>query len=72
MRYTIRSIHMAQQRPDTPADVAERIRSRAIGDQVWREFRERYPVLDASNAKEAAAWQMRRLDELQRALVVSR
>jgi len=51
---------------NSPARVAERLRRRAIAEQVGREIEERFPGgITAENAAEALAWQRARLTELE-------
>lgn len=50
--------------PDTPAQVAERIRRRAAGEQAHREMLARFSPLTPQNAVEAFAWQDARIQEL--------
>jgi hypothetical protein len=51
---------------NSPARVAERLRRRAIAEQVGREIEERFPGgITRENAAEVLAWQRARLDELE-------
>jgi hypothetical protein len=49
---------------DTPEQVAERIRLRAISEQAVREREELWPELTAENVAEALAWQTQRIHDL--------
>lgn len=64
MRTTIRSKQLANQRPDTRADIDHRIATRAAGEQAVQERKAKFPMLTATNAEEALAWQEARLREL--------
>lgn len=52
--------------PDTPEQIAERVRRRAAGEQAHREMLERFSPLTSRNAVEAFAWQDARIQELMR------
>jgi hypothetical protein len=52
------------QRPDTPADVAERIAHRRAVERLDVERSERFPEITPANAGEMLAWQERRMREL--------
>ena len=64
MRYTIRSIQRAAQRPDQPGDAERRVREREAGERAHREMMERFAPLTAANAQTASEWQESRLREL--------
>jgi hypothetical protein len=64
MRRTIKSLIAAQNRPSTPAEVAERIAYRAACEQATVERAALYPLLTADNFAEAASFQERRINEL--------
>jgi hypothetical protein len=51
-------------RPDTPADIAERIAYRAACKQALAETKEQFPVLTAENFVEASAMLNQRIAEL--------
>ena len=55
---------MRDERPDTPQQLAERIRRRDICDQIAKEREARYPRVTAENAREVLDWQDARLREL--------
>ena len=51
-------------RPDTAADVAERIRYREVAAQISKEVTARYPRLTAENFDEAWAWKQARIEAI--------
>ncbi len=51
-------------RPDTPAEIAWRVRHNAACEQARRETHERFPVLDSSNVDSALKFQETRINEL--------
>lgn len=51
-------------RPDTKADIEERIRTKEIAQQVWKEVCERWPTLSPENVEEAMVWMDKRVNEL--------
>jgi hypothetical protein len=53
----IYGLQRAVWRPDTHADLAWRLRSNAVREQLNRERAERWPVLDADNIREVLRWQ---------------
>lgn len=64
MRRSIKSLIAAQQRPDTPEELADRLWLNGILEQVKTELRQRYPVITATNGPEALEWQQERIREL--------
>lgn len=66
MGFTIRSIQLAQQRPDTEQDIARRAADREISAKAVLERVERWPILTPWNAQEAIDWQTARIAELRR------
>lgn len=54
-------------RPDTAADIAERIKNRKACEQALADVRERYPVITAENFEEANAYRERRIREIEAA-----
>jgi len=64
---TIRTIQLRNQRADTPAEIAERIRYETIRKQVCAERRKQYPVVTDANFDDAVNWQDARLAELRSA-----
>ena len=49
---------------ETPERIAERIRSRAIEEQILREIAERFGEISSANAAEVLAWQASRRRDL--------
>jgi hypothetical protein len=62
-RASKRSLWLMRGHRDTAGDIAERVTARAAGEQAIREREERYPVLTTENAREAMAFQERRIAE---------
>jgi hypothetical protein len=50
--------------PDTPQQVAERVKRRAAGEQAHREMLARFSPLTEANVGEALRWQEERIKEL--------
>lgn len=63
-RYAARKRHEFNDRANTPQAIAERLRRRAICEQVDRERGERFPTITAENVRDFIAWQDRRFAEL--------
>ena len=51
-------------RPDTKQDIEDRLLRRWAGEQACKDREDRYPTLDADNAREALDYQTRREQEL--------
>lgn len=58
---TIRAQQLAQQRRDTPADIAWRVKSREAAEAAVAERQAKYPTLTADNAAEALRYQDERI-----------
>lgn len=59
-----RTLRIGGDTPDTPEQVAERVRRREAGDQAHAEMLARFRPLSESNAIEAIRWQEARMREL--------
>lgn len=55
---------IGRERPDTTADIAERVAYRAAGTQAHTETLARFGAITAANAAEAIAWQEARIKEI--------
>lgn len=58
---TIRASQLAQQRRDTPAEIAWRVISRQAAEAAIAERQAKYPTLDETNADEALRYQTERI-----------
>lgn len=64
MNRTIRGSQLRQQRADTPADIAWRVKHNRVLEQVRHEVTEMFPNITAENITAALAYQERRIAEL--------
>lgn len=62
---TIRRLIAAKQRPDTLADVAERVKRIAAGKQAHAETMAKFGAITGDNVREALAFQEQRTAELE-------